>query len=527
LHSNSSVMQFLVLLILHLWLYDKFACLKWDSGRQPGAFKRIMTYSYLGTLPTLIVFSVALTVIKYNEGYIILPDGKILPTPFEQYDPSNKRWLLPLFLVLSFLVVIRAVRTPLVVTHLEELTFWLFLLHQGPGKRDWFHCWEFRTWYLGSSIAVLGMPITALITRHQVQTTLAYIFLVGSSAGTVTTICFLYVIFRFPAFLEYVKAGGADPDVIVRLATCIRVVFRFLFSLPLLMIAVDALRGPYPIVGSPYVVLYLPMIAVLTPYVSGSPSVFFPRSITHEAGYRVKIISPQTSAKPPSVNAPEYFHDHHQGYHFHDPSNPIAALDGPATPASGAYRMSSFRFPQETRPRHVDTPPPVLDRRGSVDTDGLSSTYDSDGEVPPMRRRSSPIPPHQNHPVQHSQSQPGHKRMESFSNSGTKSDDTVWEEGGGGGGVAWPAGRDSQMDGAATSTSSPTLRRHNSDGPFVYNRHGKFSRLDSSKSDIRRPVREVLQEERPVSQLHPYLLHFTSPIDLMDGPYDHEHQGVV
>lgn len=30
-----------------------------------------------------------------------------------------------------------------------ELTFWLFLLTQGPGKRDWFHSWEFRTWFLG------------------------------------------------------------------------------------------------------------------------------------------------------------------------------------------------------------------------------------------------------------------------------------------------------------------------------------------------------------------------------------------
>lgn len=33
---------------------------------------------------------------------------------------------------------------------LLELTFWLFLLHQGPGKDDWFHSWEFRTWYLGT-----------------------------------------------------------------------------------------------------------------------------------------------------------------------------------------------------------------------------------------------------------------------------------------------------------------------------------------------------------------------------------------
>jgi hypothetical protein len=33
-----------------------------------------------------------------------------------------------------------------------ELAFWLFLLHQGPGKRNWFHSWEFRTWYLGMNL---------------------------------------------------------------------------------------------------------------------------------------------------------------------------------------------------------------------------------------------------------------------------------------------------------------------------------------------------------------------------------------
>ena len=32
-----------------------------------------------------------------------------------------------------------------------ELTFWLFLLHQGPHKRNWFQSWEFRAWYLGVS----------------------------------------------------------------------------------------------------------------------------------------------------------------------------------------------------------------------------------------------------------------------------------------------------------------------------------------------------------------------------------------
>lgn len=47
----------------------------------------------------------------------------------------------------------------------------------------------------------------------------AWIFLTGSSASTATTLCFLYVLARFPIFIHHVKEEGADPDVVVRLTT--------------------------------------------------------------------------------------------------------------------------------------------------------------------------------------------------------------------------------------------------------------------------------------------------------------------
>ena len=37
------------------------------------------------------------------------------------------------------------------VTHLEELAFWLYLLHQNPDKEAWFSSWEYRLWYIGTS----------------------------------------------------------------------------------------------------------------------------------------------------------------------------------------------------------------------------------------------------------------------------------------------------------------------------------------------------------------------------------------
>jgi hypothetical protein len=105
---------------------------------------------------------------------------------------------------------------------------------------------------------------------------MSYIFLVGASAGTFTTLTFLYVLARFPSFLLHVRSEGADPDVVVRLSTfyqlnvslfacivetrlgnlhqqCVRIIFRFFFTLPLIVLAVDGLRAPYPVVGDPYV----------------------------------------------------------------------------------------------------------------------------------------------------------------------------------------------------------------------------------------------------------------------------------
>ncbi|KAG6816707.1 hypothetical protein H0H87_003682 [Tephrocybe sp. NHM501043] len=253
---------YLVFLLLHLWHYDRFACLRWDAGRQPGAFKRVMTCA-LSTVPLLVIFSVALTVLKFKEGFNVASDGSITPVPFSMWSTPNRHWVLPLYFVLSVAWSLEH------VTHLEELTFWVFLLTQGPEKREWFESWEFRVWTLGSVSSVAGMPTTVLATRHNIDTCLAYIFLVGSAAGTTTTLCFLYVLARFPSFIVHVKSEGAEPDVVVRLATFyqlnrIRVIFRFLFTLPLMALAIDALRpGDHPVINDPFASDFLLMMGAI------------------------------------------------------------------------------------------------------------------------------------------------------------------------------------------------------------------------------------------------------------------------
>lgn len=230
---------FQVFLAQHLWAYDKFNCLRWNSGRQPGAFKRVMTFSYLLTLPLLTTFGVALAALKYKEGYILSPRGDVEPRPYSMWSSDTKRWIVPLNFVLAVAWASE------LVTHLEELNFWIFLIHQGPSRRSWFRSWEFLTWVVGSICALITLPLTAGLTRHDLDQSQGWIFLIGSAAGTTTTILFLYVIVRFPGFVTLVRVGGAPPDVVARLQTfhrlnLYRVVFRFLFTVPLFIVAFDS-----------------------------------------------------------------------------------------------------------------------------------------------------------------------------------------------------------------------------------------------------------------------------------------------
>ncbi|KAI0690764.1 hypothetical protein C8T65DRAFT_745676 [Cerioporus squamosus] len=310
---------FLIFLVHHLWCYDRFKCLRWSAG-QHGAFKRVMTYSYLGAVPLLAVYSVGMTVIKYREGFAVLPDGTILPIPINDYRDANKSWVLPLQFVFSF------------AWALEITGIWLYLLHQNPEKEAWFSSWEYRLWYMGSLVAIIGMPLTALITRRNLETCDAYIFLVGASGSTSTTIAFLYVLWRFPRFIQHVKAEGADPTVVVRLATFynlnqVRVVFRFMFTFPLLVLALDGIVGTEHIINrNLFATDFLQMFAGLGCFVSSMITllIFFPRSIVREAGYKPKVSStlahsPKSPPITPPLRAPYPYPSpppHHQHHHL-------------------------------------------------------------------------------------------------------------------------------------------------------------------------------------------------------------------
>ncbi|KAF8806620.1 hypothetical protein BYT27DRAFT_7233972 [Phlegmacium glaucopus] len=468
-------------LLGHLWVYDRFNCLKWNSGRQPGAFRRVMTYSYVTTLPLLVLFNVSMTTLKFKEGFFQAPTGQIIPHPLTYWAPNNKHWLLPLYFVLSIAWSLE------LVTHLEELAFWLFLLHQGPGKDDWFHSWEFRTWYLGSIVAILGMPLTVLASRRNLELIQAWIFLAGSSAATWTTVCFLYVLARFPGFLRHVKEEGAKPGVVARLTTFYhlnkaRVLFRFLYTIPLLILAIDAVGGTEVVVRNSFAFDFLLLMGGIGCFVSSAITllIFFPITYENDKAENSCVYDP---AREPSRTAPHT--NYSQTHNFSVPKSPY-----PHEAADGAH-LRSFRFPinHPISDSVLVYPTESQEGKGRHSAESQISERESDSENIAIPSPTVPcLTP--NYSVQPA----------SRPTSGGGSDNTAWEE----------------------SSIVPGWRQL-SDGPSLFSRPRKagitvLGGIPASEEGVGGRPDDLEQEPATASQLHPYVINFTSPIDLSDQP---------
>ncbi|KAG9083347.1 hypothetical protein FRC07_013937, partial [Ceratobasidium sp. 392] len=181
-----------------------------------------------------------------------------------------------------------------IVSHLEELCFWLFLINVGAAQTSWFRSVHFKSWVAGSLAAVVGLPLLAVFTRDDPLKCEAWTIFAGSIGSLIVTLWFLRVLFLFPAFLRRVKNEGAEPEVVVRLSTfhelnIIRIVFRFMFVLPLLTLAADGIKPDHNHVNeSPFWTDLLAMLGAIGCIVSSIITllIFFPRSIAKEAGYK-------------------------------------------------------------------------------------------------------------------------------------------------------------------------------------------------------------------------------------------------
>ncbi|KAG6382144.1 hypothetical protein JVT61DRAFT_788 [Boletus reticuloceps] len=295
-----------------------------DSSPYAGAFKRVMTYSYLLSIPFIIVFAAGFAIIKYNYGYTVIPEYGVQPTPYQEWSRSAQNAIFPCTSPsLSvgalkcewsgvFLPSIKLTQVPPPrVTHLEgtrvdapsldelidnewiELCFWLFLVNSSSAQQDWFKSLYFKTWAVGSCIAVLVMPLITMFTRENVLKCEAYTFLTGGLASLSMTIWFIPVLWTFPSFIANLKGKDVETATLVRLTkyhelNCIRVVFRFLFTVPLVILGVDGIRPHQHINGKMLPTDLLGILAAIGCIVSSGITlvIFFPRSIEGEMTHK-------------------------------------------------------------------------------------------------------------------------------------------------------------------------------------------------------------------------------------------------
>ncbi|TFY75899.1 hypothetical protein EWM64_g8113 [Hericium alpestre] len=291
-------------------MFDRFKCLRcvailfvvsgsverarrWNNGPTSGAFKRIMTYSYLLSVPLIIVYSLGFAIIKYGEYYVTLPGIGIIPTPHQLWTNPHQDAILPLYLCLSVAWSLE------MVTHLEELCFWLFVVNAGAVQRDWFGSLYFKTWAVGSVAAIIYMPLVTIFTRADPLKCEAYTMLAGGLGSMSLTVWFIPILYTFPTFLRNMRREGVDMATIVRLTkfheiNTIRVAFRFLFAAPLLILAIDGIRPHQHINDNMAGTDLLTMLSGLGVTVSSALTlvIFFPRSIEGEIYARDRSQAP-------------------------------------------------------------------------------------------------------------------------------------------------------------------------------------------------------------------------------------------
>jgi len=209
-------------------------------------------------------------------------EGVIVPTPYTFWPEADQKAVFPLMLIFTVAWSFE------MVTHLEELCFWFFVV-KSSGQQNWFRSRYFRVWVVGSCCAITYMPLLAILNRNDVLKAEAFTFLGGSVGDLCLTLCFTPILWSFPEFLAGLKSAGVDTGTIVRLTkfhelNTIRVIFRFIFVFPLFILGVDGVR-PHKHINE-YMVWtdFLTMISGFGCGISSALTlvIFFPRNVEDE-----------------------------------------------------------------------------------------------------------------------------------------------------------------------------------------------------------------------------------------------------
>ncbi|KAF7374009.1 hypothetical protein MSAN_00281300 [Mycena sanguinolenta] len=257
----------------------------WKDGTDSGAFKRVMTasYTYLLTVPLILVYALGFAVIKYRQGFIEFENGMI-PKPYTLWPEEERRAIFPLMLTFSVgwglgMCNITSGRTLFLALPREFSAAKLVQYPIFP--------------YLGCRLRRGGHIYAAPNRLDEVRTLKgasceAYTFLGGSVSSLLLTLAFVPILWVFPRFLTNLKREGVSADTIIRLTkfhefNIIRTIFRFIFVVPFVILGVDGVRPHAHVNESMLWTDFLIMMGSFGCCISALTLViFFPRSVESE-----------------------------------------------------------------------------------------------------------------------------------------------------------------------------------------------------------------------------------------------------
>ncbi|KAA1063697.1 hypothetical protein PGTUg99_001217 [Puccinia graminis f. sp. tritici] len=294
----------LIFYIWHSWHYDRFQPMvrrknkkTLHSDPEPrNSFHLIMRFIYLLGLPVYAIQGITVAYIKYQVGFLPVEMGGY-PVPYTSWSPSHVR----LITIIYYLKALGWSGEGIV--HLEELAFWVFLIHLKENSPPWFKSTFFQAFIL-LSLASTGTMVS-IVSAFKQDVMLAEGILMTFATGfnLSVTCAFFWVFSKFPAWLRDLKKRGAPAELLIRLhgfgtLNEIRMIFRLIFTAPLLALSADGLM-PQPFLNKRvWVVDLIAMTSVVAFAAQGVITllIFLPRNLSKECGFNMEDSKRQTKA---------------------------------------------------------------------------------------------------------------------------------------------------------------------------------------------------------------------------------------
>ncbi|KGB79172.2 hypothetical protein CNBG_5010 [Cryptococcus deuterogattii R265] len=242
----------LVISVHHAYKFDKCKCL---IPKKKEWFRVLLTWMLLASIFCLFTWGAGWCYIKYKLGWIYAEGYGTIPYPTEMFSRRYVKLNIPLTIIFN---IAFSLQTSL---NAEEGLYWYHLMRavrQPKSARSWLTSSFFYAWIVISIVSTTLQCGIGWIHRGKLNMNrqMATVMAVDGIIEFAVLCAASVVIWKFPAFLDNVKASGAGPEVRSRLhfyheGNKVRTFFRFLYSSCMMVLGIDGLTKRRLIASTP------------------------------------------------------------------------------------------------------------------------------------------------------------------------------------------------------------------------------------------------------------------------------------